>query len=234
LTGLGHIVAGFFVGCGPGRVAHGRQPWSITPCATRSELHATPRNNPASDRHERQAAMGQYNARLVWQRADGEPFTDNRYSRRHTLGFDGGVELPASSSPQVVPLPMSDAAAVDPEEMFVASLASCHMLWFLSIAAGRGWCVDHYADDAVGTLARDPSGRMVMTEVTLRPCVLFGGERRPEVAEQQAMHHDAHDQCFIANSVKTVVACQPRWPAPPAPSDGTALALSRSAPNCLE
>jgi organic hydroperoxide reductase OsmC/OhrA len=156
--------------------------------------------------------MGHYSAKLVWQRADGERFTDNRYSRRHGLHFDGGVVLPASSSPQVVPLPMSDATAVDPEELFVASLASCHMLWFLSIAAEHGWCVDHYADDATGTLARNAAGRMVMTEVILHPLVLFGGERRPDVAEQQAMHHEAHDQCFIANSVKTVVNCQPRWP----------------------
>jgi organic hydroperoxide reductase OsmC/OhrA len=157
--------------------------------------------------------MGHYNARLVWQRSAGERFVDQRYSRRHTLHFDGGVDLPASSSPQVVPLPMSDAAAVDPEEMFVASLASCHMLWFLSIAAGRGWCVEHYADDAVGTMARDAAGRISMTEVTLRPQVLFSGERQPGTEEQQRMHHEAHAQCFIANSVKTVVGCEPRWPA---------------------
>jgi organic hydroperoxide reductase OsmC/OhrA len=154
--------------------------------------------------------MGHHSARLVWQRADGEGFTDNRYSRRHTLHFDGGAVLPASSSPAVVPLPMSDAAAVDPEEMFVASLASCHLLWFLSIAGGRGFVVDHYDDDAVGTLARDAAGRTVMTEVTLRPLVRFGGERQPDDAELHALHHLAHEQCFIANSVKTAVHCRPR------------------------
>ena len=172
-----------------------------------------PRNNPAQSIDERRADMAHYSARLVWQRADGERFTDNRYSRRHTLHFDGGIELPASSSPLIVPLPMSDTAAVDPEEMFVASLASCHMLWFLSIAAGRGWCVDHYADDAIGTLAHDPAGRMAMTEVTLRPQVHFGGEKQPGTDDQQTMHHEAHGQCFIANSVKTVVRCEPREPA---------------------
>jgi organic hydroperoxide reductase OsmC/OhrA len=156
--------------------------------------------------------MAQHGARLVWQRDAGEAFTDQRYSRRHTLHFDGGMVLPASSSPSVVPLPMSDAAAVDPEEMFVASLASCHMLWFLSIAAGRGWCVEHYADDATGTLARDALGRLAMTTVCLRPQVVFGGESRPGTDEQLAMHHAAHAACFIANSVRTEVRCEPRWP----------------------
>jgi organic hydroperoxide reductase OsmC/OhrA len=171
------------------------------------------RNNPAQSIDERRADMAHYSARLVWQRGASERFTDNRYSRRHTLHFDGGVALPASSSPQVVPLPMSDATAVDPEEMFIASLASCHMLWFLSIAAGRGWSVDQYDDDAIGALARDAAGRMAMTEVTLRPRVLFSGEKQPGTDEQLAMHHEAHAKCFIANSVKTVVRCEPRWPA---------------------
>jgi organic hydroperoxide reductase OsmC/OhrA len=154
--------------------------------------------------------MAHHSARLAWQRAAGEAFTDHRYSRRHTLHFDGGVVLPASSSPSVVPLPMSDATAVDPEEMFVAALASCHMLWFLSIAAGRGWRVDRYDDEATGTLARDAAGGLAMTEVTLHPQVMFGGDRRPGVDEQQAMHHEAHSRCFIANSVKTAVHCRPR------------------------
>jgi organic hydroperoxide reductase OsmC/OhrA len=156
--------------------------------------------------------MAHHSARVAWARADDETFTDQRYSRRHTLAFDGGAVVPASSSPSVVPLPMSDATAVDPEEMFVASLASCHMLWFLSLAAGRGWQVDRYEDDARGTLAADGSGRMAMTEVTLRPRVLFGGGRQPDTAEQQALHHEAHERCFIANSVRTAVRCDPRWP----------------------
>lgn len=152
--------------------------------------------------------MGRYTATAAWERG-GADFLDQRYSRRHTLRFDGGVELPASSSAQIVPIPMSDPAAVDPEELFVASLASCHLLWFLGIAAGRGFRVDRYRDDAEGTLAKDAAGRLVMTVVTLRPAVEWGGEVRPTDAEVDAMHHEAHRLCFIANSVTTEVRCEP-------------------------
>ena len=153
--------------------------------------------------------MARYTAQLQWQRNEGEAFTDQRYSRRHTLRFDGGAVLAGSSSPAVVPLPFSDPAAVDPEEMFVASLSSCHMLWFLSIAAGRGHVVDTYDDDAQGVLARDALRRMVMTVVTLRPCVRFAGTA-PDAQALAALHHEAHEQCFIANSVKTEVRVEPR------------------------
>ena len=153
--------------------------------------------------------MAHYTAQLHWQRAEGEAFTDQRYSRRHTLRFDGGAVLGGSSSPSVVPLPFSDASAVDPEEMFVASLSSCHMLWFLSIAAGRGHVVDAYEDDAVGVMARDAQRRMVMTLVTLRPRVQFAGAAL-DAAALDALHHEAHEQCFIANSVKTEVRVEPR------------------------
>jgi organic hydroperoxide reductase OsmC/OhrA len=149
----------------------------------------------------------EYTARIDWERAD-EAFVDHRYSRRHRWRFDGGVEVPASSSPHVVPLPYSDASAVDPEEAFVASLASCHMLWFLSLAAKRGLTVDRYADDAIGVLARDPDGREAMTVVTLRPRVRFAG-LPPTADEFAALHHAAHDACFIANSVRTDVRCEP-------------------------
>ncbi len=153
-------------------------------------------------------AMSTYTAQLLWQRADGEAFTDNRYHRAHRLRFDGGVELPASSSPLVVPR-FSDPAAVDPEEMFVASLSSCHMLWFLSLAAADGWCVDRYDDAAEGVMARDTQGRMAMTQVTLRPQVVFAGHQ-PDAAQLHDLHHRAHDACFIANSVRTDVRCEPR------------------------
>lgn len=153
--------------------------------------------------------MSQYNARLQWSRGD-QPFTDRRYSRAHSLHFDGGLVLPGSSSPQVVPLPFSDAAAVDPEELFVASLASCHMLWFLDLACRAGWCVDGYDDDALGTLARDAGGRLAMTEVVLRPAVAFAGPRLPDAAEIERLHHAAHEACFIANSVRTAVHVRPR------------------------
>jgi organic hydroperoxide reductase OsmC/OhrA len=120
------------------------------------------------------------------------------------------VEVPASSSPHVVPLPLSVEAAVDPEEAFVASLSSCHMLVFLSLAAKRGFVVDSYRDEAVGVLAKDSAGKLAMTRVTLRPEIQFSGDKRPTAEELAAMHHDSHDQCFIASSVKTEVRCEQR------------------------
>ena len=152
--------------------------------------------------------MSRYLAVIEWSR-DGARFTDNRYSRAHRWRFDGGVEVPASASPQVVPLPMSAAAAVDPEEAFVASLSSCHMLFFLSLAAKQGFVVDEYRDEAVGVMSGDAGGRLAMTRVTLHPAVLYGGEKRPSRAEEDALHHAAHDECFIARSVRTEVACEP-------------------------
>lgn len=152
--------------------------------------------------------MAHYTAEVLWLRNE-QDFLDKRYSRRHVLRFDGGLEVPGSSSPQVVPLPLSDAAAVDPEEAFVASLSSCHMLWFLSIAAGRRFRVDRYFDAASGVMGKDADGRLAMTEVTLRPQVSFSGERLPAPQEIDAMHEEAHAQCFIANSVKTAVRCEP-------------------------
>lgn len=155
--------------------------------------------------------MSEYTARLLWQRHPLEAFSDNRYSRRHTLFFDGGAELPASSSPNVVPPPLSDASAVDPEEMFVASLSSCHMLWFLSLAASAGHRVERYEDEAVGTMARNAEGRVAMTRVLLRPRVsLMPGSAGADAQALAALHHEAHEKCFIANSVKTEVACEPR------------------------
>ncbi|MFC5519956.1 OsmC family protein [Polaromonas jejuensis] len=156
--------------------------------------------------------MSTYTAEVLWQR-NGEDFLGNRYSRRHLLRFDGGLEVPGSSSPHVVPLPLSDASALDPEEAFVASLASCHMLWFLSIAAKRRFCVDHYLDAAEGLMARNVDGKMAMTVVTLRPAVHFSGERLPTREELDRLHHEAHEACFIANSVKTEVRCEPVYSA---------------------
>ena len=153
--------------------------------------------------------MAHHTAHLQWQRAAGEAFTDQRYSRRHTLRFDGGAQLAGSSSPSVVPLPYSDASAVDPEEMFVASLSSCHMLWFLSIAADLGHVVDAYADEASGEMTRDAQRRLAVTVVTLRPRAQFAGTP-PNAEALAALHHQAHEQCFIANSVKTEVRVEPR------------------------
>lgn len=152
--------------------------------------------------------MSTYTATIEWQRGDA-PFADHRYSRAHRWRFDGGLDVAASSSPQVVPLPLSDAAAVDPEEAFVASLASCHMLWFLDIAARAGHVVDAYTDAADGVMAKNAAGKLAMTVVTLRPRVAFSGAQRPTEAELQALHHLAHERCFIANSVLTEVRCEP-------------------------
>jgi organic hydroperoxide reductase OsmC/OhrA len=145
---------------------------------------------------------------VEWSRGDAA-FTDNRYSRAHRWRFDGGLEVPASSSPHVLRPPFSDPAAVDPEEAFVASLSSCHMLTFLWLAGQSGFRVDSYRDEAVGILEGIAAGRQAMTRVTLRPQVRWSGARLPSAAEREALHHEAHEQCFIANSVKTEVRCEP-------------------------
>lgn len=152
--------------------------------------------------------MTEYTADIVWGRGT-QDFLEGRYSRRHLMRFDGGAEVAGSSSPHSVPLPMSDAAAVDPEEAFVASLSSCHMLWFLAIAAKRKFCVDRYADAAVGVMAKNPEGKMAMTVVTLRPEVILSGERLPTREQLDRLHLEAHEECFIANSVRTEVRCEP-------------------------
>lgn len=153
--------------------------------------------------------MAQYSAEIEWQRG-AQGFLDNRYSRRHWLRFDGGAEWPASASPQVVPEPMSDAAVVDPEEMLVAALASCHMLWFLSIAAKRRLVVDRYVDQAIGLMTPDADGRLAFTRITLRPLVSFGAQSAPDQGQLCALHRAAHRECFIAHSLKTTVVCAPR------------------------
>jgi organic hydroperoxide reductase OsmC/OhrA len=155
--------------------------------------------------------MAHYTAETLWTRGDSsrESFLANRYHRRHLLRFDGGLEVPGSSSPSVVPPPYSDAHALDPEEAFVSSLSSCHMLWFLSLAAKEGFCVDRYADAATGVMKKNEAGRLAMTLVTLHPSVEFSGERLPSRTEIEHLHHQAHEECFIANSVKTEVRCEP-------------------------
>ncbi len=151
--------------------------------------------------------MKQFVATVAWLRGS-QPFSDNRYSRAHAWSFDGGLQVPASSSPLSVPLPYSDAAGIDPEEALVAALSSCHMLFFLSIAAERGFVVDDYRDNAVGEMSRDAEGNMAMTKFILRPRVGFSGERQPSLAELNAIHHDAHEKCYIANSIKGEVVIE--------------------------
>lgn len=156
--------------------------------------------------------MVNYQATITWQRMPNEVFIDRRYSRAHQWVFDGGATVAASASPHIVPLPYSRAENVDPEEAFIATLSSCHMLFFLSIAAEQGWCVDRYEDKASGTLAQNAEGKMAMTEVILQPEVVFSGERCPSPQDEKHLHHLAHEKCFIANSVKTKVVVSARPP----------------------
>jgi organic hydroperoxide reductase OsmC/OhrA len=152
----------------------------------------------------------EYGATVAWQRASDAKFTDNRYSRAHQWSFDGGAVVPASSSPHVVPVPLSDAAAVDPEEAFVASLSACHMLFFLFHAARKGYVVERYEDAALGTMGKNAEGRTAMLKVVLRPQIRWAGDKRPSAEELDAMHHQSHLDCFIANSVRTEVAIEAR------------------------
>ena len=147
-----------------------------------------------------------YTATIHWQRAADEPFTDNRYSRGHQWSFDGGVSFRASASPHVVPR-YSDPAGVDPEEAFVAALSSCHMLTFLYLAAKAGLVVDSYDDVAEGVMAKT-DGKVWVSQVTLRPLIVWAVT--PATAVTAQLHHAAHDECFIANSVKTAIRCEPR------------------------
>ena len=150
-----------------------------------------------------------HTANVMWERG-GEAFVDNRYSRRHVIRFDGGAQVAGSSSPHVMKPPLSDPSAVDPEEMFVASLSSCHMLWFLSLAAKKRWRVDRYEDQAEGVMEKNADGKVAITRVTLRPAVEFSGDKVPSREEIAHLHHEAHEECFIASSVKTEVRCEPR------------------------
>ena len=151
--------------------------------------------------------MSEHVATIEWSRGD-QAFADNRYSRAHDWRFDGGAVVRGSSAPTSVPLPMSDPAAVDPEEAFVAALSSCHMLFFLAFAAKAGFVVDRYRDAAVGVLGRDDRGKTSMTVVTLRPEVAFAGDA-PDAETVSDLHHRAHQACYIANSVRTGVRVEP-------------------------
>ncbi len=153
--------------------------------------------------------MATYSAEVTWALKAGEQFDGNRYSRAHTWKFDGGLEVSASSSPHVVPVPMSDAAAVDPEEAFIASLSSCHMLWFLSVAAKHGFSVLEYRDLAKGTMGKNKNNKMAMLRIELSPYCTFTKDRVPTSEKLEAMHQEAHENCYIANSVTTKVICRP-------------------------
>jgi organic hydroperoxide reductase OsmC/OhrA len=151
--------------------------------------------------------MSRHTAVVEWRRGD-QPFTEGLYSRAHDWIFDGGAVVRGSSAPTSVPVPLSDPAAVDPEEAFVAALSSCHMLFFLAFAARAGLVVDRYRDDAVGVLGKDERGLTAMTVVTLRPIAEFSAPG-PDPETLAELHHRAHEACYIANSVRTEVRVEP-------------------------
>ena len=150
--------------------------------------------------------MHRYEAQVEWQRGSAI-FTDTRYSRGHEWSFDGGVKVPASSSPLVVP-GNSVAAAVDPEEALVAAAASCHMLSFLYLAAKRGFVVERYRDRAFGEMTKNAAGKLAFSRITLRPEIAFAPGAQPAAAELAALHHGAHEECYIANSIKAEVVVE--------------------------
>ena len=150
----------------------------------------------------------EYKATVSWKRASGEAFSDGKFSRAHQWSFDGGVTVPASSSPLSVRLPLSRADAVDPEEALVAALSSCHMLTFLYLAHRQGFVVDAYDDEAVGVMTKNERGKLFVSKVALRPRIAFSGARQPTAAELDQLHHHAHEECYIANSVLTEVVVE--------------------------
>jgi organic hydroperoxide reductase OsmC/OhrA len=148
--------------------------------------------------------MSDYKATIKWAR-NSPDFLKGKYSREHTWTFDGGVTVPATSSQHVVPVPYSNPANVDPEEAFVASLSSCHMLTFLFLAQKQGFQIDSYEDEAVGVVTKNEANKMWVSAVTLSPKIAFSGEKLPSPEDLERLHHLSHENCFIANSVKTAV-----------------------------
>jgi organic hydroperoxide reductase OsmC/OhrA len=152
--------------------------------------------------------MSEHKATVSWKRSASDDFLKGRYSREHSWAFDGGAVVQASPSPSVVPKPYSNPAFVDPEEAFVASLSSCHMLTFLYLAGRAGFQIDSYEDAAVGLMTKNEKGVPWVSTVTLSPRIAFTGEKRPTAEQLEHLHHQAHEQCFIANSVKTDIRVQ--------------------------
>ena len=152
--------------------------------------------------------MSDYKATIEWTRQTAD-FDYKTYNRTHTLSFEGGIRVPASAAPGNIPSTAAGASGVDPEQGFIASISSCHMLWFLHIAWQAKYIVDRYLDEATGVLEKNAEGHMAMTRVTLRPAVTFAG-RQPSEEEHAQLHKRAHDKCFVANSVKTEVTVEPK------------------------
>jgi organic hydroperoxide reductase OsmC/OhrA len=148
--------------------------------------------------------MSEHKAKILWTHSTGD-FLKGTYSREHTWAFDGGMTVPASSSPAAVRIPFSNPANIDPEEAFVASLSSCHMLTYLFIASRKGFEISRYEDEAVGLMTKNDRGILWVSSVVLHPRITYSGVKTPTREEEDQMHHAAHEQCFIANSVKTDV-----------------------------
>ena len=148
--------------------------------------------------------MGEYRAAVEWTREAVE----GGYSRAHRWRFDGGADVPASASPQILKPPLSDPAGVDPEEALVASASSCHMLFFLALADKAGFTVRAYRDEAVGVMEKDDRGRVSITRITLRPVIEYDG-RAPSGDELDRLHHQAHEHCYIANSIRAEIEVEP-------------------------
>lgn len=148
--------------------------------------------------------MSEHKATISWTRT-GTDFLKGKYSREHTWRFDGGATVPASPSPSVVPVPYSNPAHVDPEEAFVAAISSCHMLTFLYVASKQGFLIDSYNDEAIGTMTKNDKGVPWVSSVVLHPKIAYSGDKLPTPADEEHLHHLTHEQCFIANSIKTEV-----------------------------
>jgi organic hydroperoxide reductase OsmC/OhrA len=152
--------------------------------------------------------MAAFRASLDWALQPGEDFAKGRYLRGHQVSFEHGPELRGTASAHVVGNKWAEAGAVDPEQMLVASLASCHMLTFLHVARTAGFVVTRYRDEAEGLLEKNAEGRMAVTRVTLRPQIAYEGQA-PDAETLERLHHEAHEGCFIANSVKTEIVVDP-------------------------
>jgi organic hydroperoxide reductase OsmC/OhrA len=148
--------------------------------------------------------MSTHKATIRWNRASPD-FLKGKYSREHTWTFDGGITVAASPAPSSVPPPYCNPANVDPEEAFVASVSSCHMLTFLYVAAKAGFEIKSYEDEAVGVMTKNEKGVPWVSTITLHPRIIWGDARRPTSVEEERLHHAAHEQCYVANSIKTVV-----------------------------
>jgi organic hydroperoxide reductase OsmC/OhrA len=148
--------------------------------------------------------MSEHRATVRWEQSGG-PFAKRQYSRAHSWSFDGGVTVPAAASPSAVPAQFTDASAVDPEEAYVAAIASCHLLSFLPLAALAGFEVLRYDDEAVGRMTKNEAGKFWVSEVELHPRITWAEGKAPSAQQLAELHHRAHDDCYIASSVRTEI-----------------------------